>query len=162
MPFRRTQKWQRTLAEPRTPIENRYLSPCGMRVHLLGVNVVYLILACEGAVVSVSLAVFQRDIHSSHARPAPTENEFNKTKKKMAQPLCERRTYEYHCVHTHNFRFSFSIFIWSTFSQLQVRRIFVSDTRTTRHDENSMEVRCWVAKSQSCSDVCLHSLLGPF
>lgn len=54
--------------------------------------------------------------------------------------LCVRRTYEYHFVHTHHFFLSFrSLVRFFTFSQLQVRRIFMSETRTTLHDTNSMQ-----------------------
>lgn len=76
------------------------------------------------AFVSVSLTLAQRDTQSSHARPAPTENEFNKNFARQqifrffflsrgSRSLCKRRTYEYHFVHTHNFRFSFSVNIFA-------------------------------------------------
>lgn len=45
--------------------------------------------------------------------------------------ICVRRTYAYHFVHTYT---TFFARLFFTFSQLQVVRIFMSETRTTRHD----------------------------
>lgn len=106
-----------------------------------------------GMCVCVSLSLCQRDSsrHISHVRPAPTENEFNKNLAKqqifsyfffsvqcwlpMRAPHV-RISFRVHAQHFFPCFSAFSFFFFPTFSQLQVVRIFVSETRTNhaRHD----------------------------
>lgn len=109
--------------------------------------------------VSVSLTlVCQRDIFDLHQPKM-------KLMKKIARPLCERRTYEYHFVQTHNFYifpfFSFLMYILAITILPYIRVWHTHHSAHSAHDTNPMELSGWIAKSQSCFDVCHHSLVGP-
>lgn len=121
------------LAETRTPIENKYLSPCGAytrrdrsrwrQCRLFDTDMWVLLCLCRWLWANVTTSRHMLDLHQLKMNLINILRDsrfsdfrfffFFYFRGSFFGSLCKRRTYKYHFVHTHNFRFSILVQIFA-------------------------------------------------